>query len=134
MSEERAEVARRAYVAFNSGGVEAILEFLDPDIEWRMWEQFSREPRVFHGHEGVREVLSMFQENYDDFSAQPREFIPAESAVVVPVSLRGRAKGTGEEASFELVHVWSGPTPRPVRLDVYASVEEALKGAGLAED
>jgi ketosteroid isomerase-like protein len=134
MSEERAEVARRAYVAFNSGGVEAILEFLDPDIEWRMWEQFSREPRVFHGHDGVREVLSLFQENYDDFSAQPREFIPAEGSVVVPVSLRGRAKGTGEEASFELVHVWSGPTARPVRLDVYASVEEALKAAGLAED
>ena len=134
MSEERAEVARRAYVAFNSGGVEAILEFLDPDIEWRMWERFSREPRVFNGHDGVREVLALFQENYDDFSAEPREFIPAEGAVIVPVSLRGRAKGTGEEASFDLVHVWSGPTPRPVRLDVYSSVEEALMAAGLAED
>lgn len=127
-------MARRAYLAFNSDGVEAILEFLDPRIEWRMWEQFSREPRVFHGHDGVREVLSLFQENYDEFSAEPREFIEATDAVIVPVSLRGRAKGTGDETSFELVHVWSGPTARAVRLDVYSSVEEALKATGLASD
>jgi ketosteroid isomerase-like protein len=133
MSEERIEVARRAYVAFNSGGVDAILEYLDPEIEWRMWEQFSREPKVFHGHAGVREVLSLFEENYDDFSADPSEYIEAEDAVIVPVQLRGRAKGTGEQATFELVHVWSGPTPRPIRLDVYSSLEEALKATGVAE-
>jgi ketosteroid isomerase-like protein len=134
MSEERVEVARRAYVAFNGGGVEAILEYLDPNIEWRMWEQFSREPRVFHGHEGVREVLALFQENYDDFGADVAEFIDAGDAVIVPVRLHGKAKGTGEETSFDLVHVWSGPDPRPERLDVYSSVEEALKATGLASD
>jgi ketosteroid isomerase-like protein len=133
MSEERIEVARRAYLAFNSGGVEAILEFLDPEIEWRMWEQFSREPRIFHGHAGVREVLSLFQENYDNFSAEPTEYIEATEAVIVPVRLKGKAKGTGEETAFDLVHVWSGPTPRPIRLDVYSSLEEALKATGLAE-
>ncbi len=134
MSEERVEVARRAYVAFNSGGVEAILEYLDPEIEWRMWEQFSREPRIFHGHDGVREVLALFAENYDDFSAEPREFIEADEAVIVPVALKGKAKGSGDEAVFELVHVWSGPTPRPERLDVYSSVEEALRATGLSSD
>lgn len=133
MSEERIEVARRAYVAFNSGGVEAILEFLDPEIEWRMWEEFSREPRVFHGHDGVREVLALFEENYDDFAAEPSEFIDAGEAVVVPVRLRGKAKGTGEEAVFDLVHVWSGPSARAVRLDVYSSTQEALEATGRSE-
>jgi ketosteroid isomerase-like protein len=130
MSNERVEVARRAYEAFNSGGVEAILEFLDPEIEWRMWEQFSSEPRVFHGHDGVREVLSLFEENYDDFCAEPSEYIEADEAVIVQVQLRGKAKGTRDEAAFDLVHVWSGPTPRPVRLDVYTSIDEALEATG----
>ena len=130
MSEERIEVARRAYEAFNSGGADAILEFLDPEIEWRMWEKFSADPRVFHGHDGVREVLSLFTENYDDFCAQPSEFIEAEDAVIVPVQLRGKAKGTRDEVAFDLVHVWSGPSPRPVRLDAYSSVEEALEATG----
>ena len=131
--EERIEVARRAYLAFNRGGVEAILEFLDPEIEWRMWEEFSREPRVFHGHDGVRDVLSLFAENYDDFTATPQQFIPAEQAVIVPVHLEGKAKGSGEVTGFELVHVWSGPNPRPARLDVYSSTEEALEATGLGK-
>lgn len=133
MSEERKELARRAYVAFNSGGVEAILEYLDPQIEWRMWEQFSREPRIFHGHDGVREVLSLFEENYDEFGAEPKQFIEADEAVVVPVRLHGKSKGTGEVVNFELVHVWSGPEPKPSRLDVYSSTDEALAALGDGE-
>jgi len=125
-----AEIARRAYEAFNRGGVDAILEFLDPDIEWRMWERFTRRARVYHGHEGVRKVLAMFEENLDDFVADPHEFIEAGGSVVVPVRLYGHAKGTGEPQSFELVQVWANRDGKAYRLDVYSELSEALEALG----
>lgn len=126
MSEENVEIARRAYRAFNRGGVEAILEFLHPEIEWHISEHFARRARVLHGHAGVRQVLSMFEENFDDFRLEPREPIEEADAVVVPVHMHGRAKGTGDEQSFDLVHVWESEAGRAFRLCAYSSVEEAL--------
>ena len=34
MSQENVEIARRASHAWNEGGVEAILPYLDPEVEW----------------------------------------------------------------------------------------------------
>ncbi len=130
MPDTHIDATRRAYRAFNRGGVESILEFLDPRIEWRMGEQFSREPRVYHGHDGAREVIGVFEENYDDFEALPQEFIEAGDSVIVPVCLRGKAKGTGEESRFELVHVWTVRRELAARLDVYPSKEDAFEAAG----
>lgn len=127
MSERNLQIARRAYEAFNLDGVDAILEFLDPQIEWRTWERFGRGPRVYHGHEGVRQVMqSIFYDNFDDFSVEPLEFIDAGVAVVVLVELSGKAKGTGEETRFELAQVWTSRGELAARLDVYSSREAAL--------
>jgi len=127
---QNADIARSAYEAFSRGGVEAILTFLDPEIEWRMWEEFARAPRVYRGHDGVREVLSVFEENYDEFRAEPREFIEVGEQVVVPVRLVGKAKGTGEEISFDLVQVWTSREGKAARLDVYPTRSDALRALG----
>jgi ketosteroid isomerase-like protein len=135
MSKENVDNAARAYAAYNTDGVEGIIEFLDPEIEWRMWEQFAREPRVYQGHAGVREALGVFTENFEEFGADPHEFIDAGDKVVVPVRLHGTLKGSSEESSFELVQVWTeGDGGRARRLDVYDSKEEALEAAGLKPD
>lgn len=133
VASENVEIARRAYAAFNAGGIDAIFEFLDPEIEWHMWERFARGSRVYRGHSGVQEALSVFEENFDDFAADPHEFIEVGDRVIVPVRLHGKAKGTGEEVGFELVQVWTGRDGRGVRLDVYESKEDALRETGLAE-
>jgi ketosteroid isomerase-like protein len=93
----------------------------------------AREPRVYEGHDGVREVLSMFESEFDDFAVEPHEFIDAGDRVVVPVRLGGKARGSGEETGFELVHVWTARGNRGARLDVYSSKGEALKAVGLDE-
>lgn len=123
---ENVEITRRAYRAFNRAGVEAILEFLHPEIEWHMADGFARRPRVLHGHDGVRQVLSMFEENFDDFRVEPGELIEEGDVVIAPVHMHGRAKGTGEEHSFDVVHVWEAQAGRAFRLSAYSSVEEAL--------
>ena len=126
-------VARDAYEAFNSRGVEAILEYLDPEIEWRTWERFARGSHVENKHDGVRRVFAVYAENFDGLSAEPAEFIDGGEKVVVPFTLRGKAKGSGEPLEVELVHVWTvDRSGQATRLDVYESREEALRFAGLS--
>ena len=130
MASENEEMAQRAYAAFSRSGVEGILGFLDPEIEWRMWEEFARGSRLFNGHQGVREVLTLFTENYDDFRADADEFIDVDDErIIVSVCLTGRAKGSGEEQRFELFHLWKIRDGQAVRLDVYGTREEALEAA-----
>jgi ketosteroid isomerase-like protein len=131
MSEQNLEIARRGYAAFRRGGVTAMLEFLDPEIEWRTWEEFARERRVLHGHEGVREMFSIYEENFDQLDAEPLDFIDAGDKVVVPFRLRGRAKGSGDELDVELVHVWTTGGERAKRLEVYSSRSDALAAVGI---
>jgi ketosteroid isomerase-like protein len=127
------EIAQAAYSAFNRGDLVSALEGLDPEIEWHMWDRFTRKSRVFHGHAGVREVFQTFAENFDDFRTEPHDFIGLAGRVVVPVRLSGRPKGGGERVEFELVQVWSTRSHRAVRLDVYGSLEEAREAMEAAD-
>jgi ketosteroid isomerase-like protein len=131
MSSENVEFVRHLYVAFSHGGVEAILEYLDPAVEYHMSPQLTREPRVFHGHGGLRDGAKMLDENFDDTGMRPRQLIEATGEkVVAAVVLHGRVKGTGETAEFELFHVWTLRDGRAVRFEGYPSLDEALQGAG----
>src|SRR5581483_9027847 len=119
------------YAAFNRGDVDGALQHLDPAIEWRMSDVFSRGTRVFHGHEGVRQVLALFDETLENFRAEPLEVLDAREAVVAPVTISGRLRGSGEPVSYHLVQVWTMRDGRAVRLDVYRDLEEAWAALGM---
>lgn len=125
------ELARAAYEAFNRRDLDAAFEVLDPEIEWHTSPRFIRGGRTFRGHDGVREVLDSFFATFDEFRTEPREFIDGGDKVIVPVRLLGRLRGTGEEMRFDLVQVWTVRDDRAVRLDVFESKAEALKGGSL---
>ena len=97
---DKVALAREAYDAFNRQDLGAVLERLDKAIQWRMHERFTRVPRVYEGHEGVREVFDAFNENFDEFKTEPDEFIEVGDRIVVPVTMRGLAKGSGGLLSY----------------------------------
>jgi ketosteroid isomerase-like protein len=129
MEIDNVEVVRRGYRAFEEGGVEAILEFLDPAIEWHMSAVFTHTPRVFRGHDGVREVFRFFDDAIDDLGADPHEFIDAGDRVIVPVRLHGRLRSGGEPVAYELVRVWLGRDGKAIRLVAYPDREAAIADA-----
>ncbi len=129
MEIDNVEVVRRGYKAFKAGGVEAILEFLDPAIEWHMSAAFTHTPRVFQGHDGVREVFHFFDEQIEDLDADPHEFIDAGDRVIVPVRLHGRLRESGEPVAYELVQVWLGREGKAIRLVTYPDRETAIADA-----
>src|SRR5919197_3380298 len=129
MATDNVEIVRRGYRAFREGGVEAILQFLDPEIEWHMSAAFTQTPRIYYGHDGVREVFRFFNERIDDLGADPHEFIEAGDRVIVPVRMHGRLRETGEPVSYELVQVWLGRDGKAIRLNTYPDRETAALAA-----
>ena len=80
MSQENIETFRRAVEPNNRGDYDALLEEVDPDIEWHAVFQvkFGGKATVCRGHEGVREYLQDLDEGFavrrvDDFGgSRPR--------------------------------------------------------------
>jgi ketosteroid isomerase-like protein len=129
MEMDNVEIVRRGYKAFEEGGVEGILEFLDPGIEWHMSAVFTHTPRVFWGHDGVREVFRFSEQWIDGLGADPHEFIDAGDRVIVPVRMHGRLRDGGEPVAYELVQVWLGRNGKAVRLVTYPDREAAIADA-----
>src|SRR5688572_15179195 len=99
MSQEDVETIRRATDAFNRGGVEAALEFFDPDIEWTTTGIFL-EPGTYRGHEGVRRYMGALATELEDLHNEPEEFIDVGEQVVVPFRLSARGRQSGAPVEF----------------------------------
>src|SRR6266536_923156 len=56
MSEENVQLARSAILRWNERGVDALLEALDPGVEFHPPKE-SMEPGVYRGHSGVRDYF-----------------------------------------------------------------------------
>jgi uncharacterized protein len=126
MATDNVEIVRRGYRAFREGGVEGILQFLDPEIEWHMSAAFTHTPRTYHGHDGVREVFRFFNERIAELGADPHEFIDAGDRVIVPLRMHGRLRETGEPVAYELVQVWTGRNGKAIKLVTYPDTQTAL--------
>ena len=57
-------------------------------------------PGFYEGHDGYRRFLEEIDEVWDDFRAEPLEFIDAGDKVVVSHVVRGRGKGSGVEVEL----------------------------------
>ena len=57
MSQENVEVVRRMLQAFADGGLDAMAEFWDPDIDWRAAEGAIDDVGEMHGPVAVRRYI-----------------------------------------------------------------------------
>jgi len=69
----------------------------------------------------------------DRVSFEPHDFIGVGERVVVPVTLRARGRTTGIETTQKLVQVWELRDEKAYRIEVYATLEEAMEAARSAE-
>jgi ketosteroid isomerase-like protein len=134
MSREDVDNVRRGFEALGRDGVEALLDFIDPEFETTTSPELSPEPSTYRGHEGLRRYFDSFYEVMEEIRFEPEKFIDAGERVVVPVRLVARGRGTGIEAEQRLAMVWTLREGKAVRLDTYATTAEALAAAGLPAD
>jgi ketosteroid isomerase-like protein len=131
MSKESADIVRRFIDAFNHGGIEAALPFLDPEVEWITTGLFV-EQGTYRGHEGVIRYIGALAEEFDDFRTQPQELIDAGQRIVLPVRISGRGKRSGAGVDLRLTMVISLRDDLIVRVRNYEEEAEAFRAAGLS--
>jgi ketosteroid isomerase-like protein len=124
MSEpEVSEVVRAAYAAYNRGEVEAILELLDPDVEWHP-PPSSVDPQPLHGREAVREYLA--PNFFESQRSEPLEVIEEGERILVVARVRARGRGSGIEIVGTAYHLWTVAEGRAVRFAAFVDRDQAF--------
>jgi len=105
MSQQDVRTVRSAYDAFNRKDIPGVLALYDPQIEW-IEAGGGRSPAgTFRGSQSVaNEVFATVPQNFDDFRAEPEQFIDAGEHVVVVGRFRGKAS-SGANLDAPFVHV-----------------------------
>jgi hypothetical protein len=133
MTLENVELARQGYEAFRTGRLEAVLEMMDPDIEWSEGVDVP-EPQVYRGHDGVRRQQEQFEAAWESFELEAEEFIDAGDKVVVLLKIRARGRGSEIEIEGRAAHVWTVRDGKAIRLEMYIDPARALEAAGVPRE
>jgi uncharacterized protein len=134
MSQENVEIVRRAGEAWQRGGIDAMLEFLDPGVEWRVRPDLP-ESGTYRGHEGVRRLFTRFEEVLEGQGYEPQEYIDAGDLVVMPLHWWGRGRRSGAVVAERQGETWvfTVRDGRVATVHEYRDKREAIEAAGLEE-
>jgi ketosteroid isomerase-like protein len=135
MSEQGPNIAlaREGFDAFARGDLEAILEFVDPEVEVFVPIELPG-AGTQHGHEGFLRWMAEWLEAWEEFEIEPREFEPVGARhVVVPIHQRGRGRGSGIEVETDLAYMFEIVDGHARRVHLYPSAEDALAAARAGE-
>ena len=127
MSSPGVAVVRGFNDALARGDVGGMLDFLDPEVEFRAPESLPW-GGTFHGHEGFREFLAkVFNQQPAEFSRELLEYLDAGERVVVLLRLRGAPNGGGKGFDVPEVHVWTVRDGKIVDFEGYFDTATALR-------
>src|SRR3954447_4868094 len=103
MSTRSADAVRKQYQAFEDGGLDAVAQFWDPEIEWRAVEGAADDVGPIRGPEALRRYYEDWLTTLDDLRADVEAVLFDEDdrvVVVVRHAGRGRASGVPVEGRY----------------------------------
>jgi ketosteroid isomerase-like protein len=133
MSQANVNLAWQAPQAWNDGGVEALLQYLDADIEW-LPPRESMEPGIYRGHNGVRDYLGRLVEVFGGTRQEALEVIDVDDDRVIAV-IRSIAHSGHSELEINADWAWLitvGASKKATRVETFTDKTQALKAVGLA--
>jgi ketosteroid isomerase-like protein len=130
VSRENVEVIERVYAAWNRDDMDAVLEDVDPAMEW--WDRDDDPDATVHrGLDGVRDQISGIRDAWVEFQITPRELIDTGDFVVAPYQALAKGRTSGMELVVDEVHVFRVRAGKIVELREYREKAEALKAVDL---
>jgi ketosteroid isomerase-like protein len=132
MSQENVENLREGFEDFARGDIDAVLDRLDPDIDWRPALAPILGVDNIRGREALREFLTRHLfEGFDEFRAEPLEYEDLGDAVLVTVRYIGRGQSTGLEVDQNVASLYRVRDGKFVSMRDYPTRDEALEAARL---
>jgi len=131
MTDKNVQVFKRGADAYNRRDVEALLEELHPEIEWRplLPVLLGGEAAIVRGYEDVRQGMRDLEEAFAELRAEPSEYRVLGERVVALGQLHGRGRGSGVETDSPIAWVVDFKDGKAVRIWEYADPGEALEAA-----
>jgi ketosteroid isomerase-like protein len=133
MADENVELVRRGFEAMSNRGVEGILPYVHPEFEVTTPPSLAAEPDTYRGREGVRRWFGSFYDAVDEIRFDAHEYRAVGDKVVVPFTMRVRGRSTGIEAEQTAVQVWELRDALAYRMEIFATVEEAMEALGATD-
>jgi ketosteroid isomerase-like protein len=131
MPNENADLIRRAYEAYANGDLAAMLEFVDPDVEWTYLDPSLEHPipQVCHGRHELEQVLRHWAEH--GLRAELEEVSSSGELVMVGVRTPGVDAHYGRLGDDRAYSVFTVRDGRIVALRDCCDRQEALNLTGL---
>ena len=131
MSNENAELIRRAYRAYTSGDLDGMLELVDPDLEWTYLDPALEQPtpQICHGRQELEQVLRHWAEH--GLWAELEEVTSSGELVMVGVRTPGVDAHHGRPGGDQAYSVFTVREGRIVALRDCRDRQEALQVAGI---
>jgi ketosteroid isomerase-like protein len=132
MSQENVEIVKRAWEAWSSGDVDAVLATCDPAVEWDL-TRFEGWPEddVYYGHEGFRRFLEEWRASWERFEARAEHYVDGEDdRVVVLCWQRGFGAGSQVPVKMDLATTFTLERGLICRIEAYSDRQEPSKPWG----
>jgi len=127
MSQENVEIVRLIYEGWARGDFSAA-EAFDPAVDFEMvdWPHPARS-------RGIAEMSSIWEETlsaWDDFRAEPSDFLDRGDSVLVFTHVEAFGKESGAEVSADTAAIWTIEDGKVVRLALYWDTATAQRAVG----
>ena len=128
MSQENVKVVREAWDAYSGGDYDRIAGFHDPHIV-----VVTLEDGAVYGNDAVLANYERWDEAWEEAETTLEEVIGHGDRVFVAARFHGRGRASGVEVETRLYEVYTVRDGKVLRIDEYATRDEALEAAGLEE-
>ena len=126
MSPTNSELIRLATEAWNERGDEALISYLDSDVEWHPPAE-SMEPGVYRGHDQVRDYLGRLGEIFEERRGEILEVVELDADVVMAtVRQHVRAERFGTEVETTWTWLATVRGGKATRVEIFLNKAEAF--------
>jgi ketosteroid isomerase-like protein len=133
MSQENVDLIRRSILGWNERGAEALIEYLDPEVEFHAPRE-SMNPGVYHGPRGVRTYFDRLSKVMEDQRVASVDVIEVDDDRVIAV-VKAFAKTSHFAGEVEMNWAWliTVQDGLATRVETFTDRAQALEAAGLSE-
>jgi ketosteroid isomerase-like protein len=134
VSSANVELIRRWTDAFNRRDFDALLDWLDPDVELHEWPT-APGAETYHGPEGALRAIDKWFDVWEWMRVEVEEIVEAGSdRVLITLHQRAKGKGSAIEVEIRSFNVYTFRDGRVLRIELFTELEPALEAAGLAPE
>jgi ketosteroid isomerase-like protein len=122
---DNADVISGAYDSFSKGDIPAVIETLDPEVQWDV-TAILPQGGSFSGPDGVGGFFEGLAKAWEEFRVSLDDLIASGDDVVAVGRAEGKLSG-GDSAGYGFAHVFTLRGGKIVRFREYADPDEALR-------